>query len=242
MILTVVAHLLLLLLLLRLAPPLTEPKKERAPTSFSLLPDRDEAAKPAAQGKAAKVAPRKSGDASASNKASPAPASAPVRPVTPPTPPAFAPGLLPGGKTLFDAVDIATMRPADGGRGAGNDGNEGDGKDSASVYGPGEGSGGKRLYNAEWYREPTNSELNGYLPANAPPDGWGMVACRTIDDYRVDNCRSLGESPLGSGFARALRLAAWQFRIRPPRLGGKPLVGEWVRIRITYTQGSGVLK
>jgi protein TonB len=44
----------------------------------------------------------------------------------------------------------------------------------------------------------------------------------------------MGESPLGSGFARAVREAAWQFRVLPPRINGQPVIGAWVRIRITY--------
>ena len=238
-ILTVLAHLLLLLLLLRLAPPLTERKPEEPPTSFSLLPDRGEAPKPAAQGKTTKVQPQKSGDSAKVDTPRPV---AQAKPVETPVPPPFAPGVIPNSKALFDSFDLAKVQGSGGGRTGDNDGEAGDGKDSRSVYGPGEGSGGQRLYNAEWYREPSNSELNGYLPADAPPTGWGMVACRTIEDYHVDNCRSLGESPLGSGFARSLRLAAWQFRVRPPRLGGKPLIGAWVRIRIEYTQGNAVLK
>ena len=53
--------------------------------------------------------------------------------------------------------------------------------------------------------------------------------------FHVDNCVELGESP-GSGYARAVREAAWQFLVLPPRIGGKMMVGTWVRIRISYTE------
>jgi hypothetical protein len=108
------------------------------------------------------------------------------------------------------------------------------------AIGPGEGPGGRQLFNAQWYRRPTNAELSGYLPANAPRTGWGVIACQTIEHYEVENCRALGEFPLGSGFARAVRQAAWQFRVIPPRVDGKPMIGTWVRIRIEYTNGAVV--
>lgn len=92
---------------------------------------------------------------------------------------------------------------------------------------------GEVLYAAEWARKPTNTELSGYLPPNAP-DGWGLVACRTVEGNRVEDCIELGQSPRGSRLASAVRQAAWQFRVRPPRKNGKPLVGSWVQIRIDY--------
>jgi protein TonB len=108
--------------------------------------------------------------------------------------------------------------------------------DTARV---GTGPNGQPLYAAEWYREPTDRELSGYLPPRMPDGGgWGLVACRTAARYHVEDCVELGNSPPGSHLASAVRQAAWQFLVRPPRKGGRDMVGEWVRIRIDYLQGS----
>ncbi|BBC72224.1 conserved hypothetical protein [Altererythrobacter sp. B11] len=93
---------------------------------------------------------------------------------------------------------------------------------------------GEPLYAARWYREPSDDELAGYLSTARP--GWGLIACKTAPDYRVEDCVALGEEPQGSQLARAILAAAWQFKVRPPRLGGKDMIGEWVRIRITYSR------
>jgi len=104
----------------------------------------------------------------------------------------------------------------------------------------GTGPNGEPLYAAEWYREPTNQELSTYLPKTMPEGGgWGLVACRTIARYHVDDCIELGQGPPGSHLAGAVRQAAWQFLVRPPRVGGKVMVGEWVRIRIDYSVSNG---
>ncbi|NJC04467.1 protein TonB [Sphingomonas kaistensis] len=96
----------------------------------------------------------------------------------------------------------------------------------------GTGPNGERLYAAAWQRgEPTEQEMRGYLQTAQP--GWALIACRTVPDFKVDDCVALGESP-GSQMARAVLAAAWQFRIRPPRVGGRYQVGEWVEIHYRY--------
>jgi len=119
------------------------------------------------------------------------------------------------------------------------------GNDAQLADGPGDSErvgtapNGQPLYAAEWYREPTNQELSTYLPPRMPDGGgWGLVACKTIARYHVDDCVELGNSPPGSHLASAVRQAAWQFLVRPPRKGGREMVGEWVRIRIDYLQGT----
>lgn len=97
----------------------------------------------------------------------------------------------------------------------------------------GTGPHGEVLYAPEWARHPTRAELSGYLPHNAP-DGFGLIACKTIPGDRVDDCVEIDQEPHGSHLASAVRQAAWQFRIRPPRKNGVPMIGAWVGIRIDY--------
>lgn len=104
--------------------------------------------------------------------------------------------------------------------------------------GAGSGPGGATLYPADWYREPTDAELGGYLKPGMPREGSGTIACRTVAQHHVEDCYILGESPRGSGFARSVLNAAWQFLVMPPRVNGKEQVGAWVSIRITYYDGA----
>jgi protein TonB len=94
---------------------------------------------------------------------------------------------------------------------------------------------GEPMYAATWYREPSDDELRGYLSTATGP-GWALITCRTVADFRVEDCVGLDEYPERSQIMRAVLAAAWQFRVRPPRRGGVSRVGEWVRIRIDYLE------
>jgi protein TonB len=164
----------------------------------------------------------------------PQPQSQPVPvPITPPVPPeAKSPApVIWMTRQQYRSTDLAgkqgTAQPSDTG--------SGDSSAPDSALAQGRGPHGEPLYAAEWYREPTDAQLSPYIPERARGrSGWGVVACRTVANYRVEDCQELDDSPRGSGYAGAVRQAAFQFRVRPPRVGGKYQVGAWVRILITY--------
>jgi protein TonB len=202
--------LLLLLVLLTLGNRIQPPAAVK-PLVVLLLPAQRSAAAPAAS-KVPAARPQ------THPKTTLAPKPPPVVPIKPPiaAPP---PGLLPMSKEDLAASDLATLAKS----GSGSD------SDSKAV---GTAPNGDILYAAEWARHPTDAELDGYLPKNAP-DGFGLVACKTIPEDRVEDCTDIDETP-GSHLAAAVRNAAWQFRVRPPRKNGKELVGSWVEIEIDY--------
>jgi hypothetical protein len=129
-------------------------------------------------------------------------------------------------KEEMAAADISKLGKSGVGAGRSSAG------DSQEV---GRGPHGEVLYAAEWAREPTNAEVSGYLPPKMPDGGgYGTIICKTLPQNRVDDCQELDNYPRGSRLASAVRQAAWQFRVRPPRKNGQDMVGEWVRIRIYY--------
>lgn len=218
---------LLALLLLGLVPALEKKAHESQPVSFVMSngPEQQDStqAKAGSRTRATQRAPEQ-------------PPSVPPPPV-PPTP-------VPKPETAseanirwithneFAASSLANARSTARAAAPAPAGNEGNGvADSMSV---GNGPNGEVLYQAEWYTRPTDAQLNTYVPANMRTTGWGLIACRTIAGYRVEDCREMGEFPPGSGYGRAARQAAWQFRVRPPMRNRRPLVGSWVRIRIDY--------
>jgi hypothetical protein len=147
-------------------------------------------------------------------------------PIVPPPPVTLhLPGVIMLSQSDYAASNIGKIKGTAG---------TGDGTQTASAGEAGgdpsigTGPGGEPMYAAEWYRKPTRAEMSTYLPAGKL--GWGVIACRTIARYHVEDCRELGETP-GSRIAGAVRQAAWQFLIRPPRKGGQPMLGVWVRIR-----------
>ena len=185
------------------------------------------------------VRPKANVDARSAPKA--APRATPTRrptnppPVTvPPPPPVVFPDMIILSSRDFAAADIGTIKrsPVTGGGAEG----AAESADSGTGNAVGTGPDGQPMYNAQWYREPTRAEMATYMPKRrVSGDAWGLIVCKTIERYRVDDCHQLGESP-GSGISGAMRQAAWQFQIRPPRKGGQPMIGAWVRIRFDVTE------
>jgi protein TonB len=221
-------HLLLLLLLLRLAPPDAFDDPTSKPTTVTLLPG-EEAAPVEAPQPAEKPQPAAGGAPAKAVQSPPRPIPIPQPKSAPEQPAKDSPLKLWEGMEKFNLANVRGTGPA---KGAGDPGASAGAGDAVVGTAPG----GEALYNAAWHRRPSTAELATYLPPRMQ-NGWGMIACRTVPDYRVEDCKEIGQSPPGSGLSRAVRLASWQFRVRPPRVGGKFLVGEWVRIRIEWTEG-----
>jgi protein TonB len=160
----------------------------------------------------------------------PPPLLPPVNPVKVPPP---SPDIIKVSKSEFDAMDLSKL-PASGESGSAE--GKGSGQGSKGIMGPGLGPGGAQLYPVAWLREPYDSELSPYLAAlkRIPPGASADIACRMAAHNRVENCQIIGENPRGTGLAKALRLAAWQFLVKPPRVDNKPQLGVWVRIHFDF--------
>jgi periplasmic protein TonB len=222
------AEALLILAVLSLGWTRDEPKQpDRNLVSVSLEASEQKAP---AKAKAAKVQPKAD---PAQAQAAPPPSQAQQPDQSPPA--AATPHPIPRDQMAGFDISKLPRQPAPApaaGKGMMGPPNLGVPGDSKRV---GTAPGGQPMYAAAWYREPYDDELRGYLSTAQGP-GWALIACRTAPNFRVENCVGLDEYPDGSNLQRAVLAAAWQFQVRPPRIGGVSQVGAWVRIRIDYTQ------
>jgi protein TonB len=218
LIITLIIHALLMLMLLNLATfRKYVPMGSSRLISVSVSPNQDDAARSKSQTKTKQAAAKAQAAA---------PRTAPPAPVPPPNPVPSVPDypvmrISPDEMASLDNTMRTQHAPASADAGGSGQ------SDSAKA---GSGPQGQQLYAAEWYREPTDTELRFYMPKNVI--GYGDIGCRTVARFHVEDCVILGESPRGSGLGYAVSQAAWQFLVRPPRINGHYQVGEWVKIRI----------
>lgn len=226
---------LLILMFLFLAPNIAPKDKPRPTTlSFNLEKgDRNETRDAVDKQEDAQSQARKSETRLKETRPRPEVAPTPV----PPPPVVASPNVIWMPRREFAASDISKAERLPGppaGASKADAGRERAGRVAGDTAIVGTAPNGEPLYDEEWYRPPTDAELATYLPAGWKQNGWGMIACRTVANFRVEDCVELADAPRGSRLAGAARQAAFQFRVRPPRVGGRSLVGAWVRIRIDY--------
>lgn len=230
-ILTLVIEAILILAILSLGQVGSKPPRSAGGNLVSVSIEQDKADRPATKttpkAAASLATPQQAGRAPAATHSAAALLPRPV--VTPSTAPQ--PFM-----TMAGALDISKLPRQPGPAGPskkmfGPPGSNASAGDSKRV---GTAPNGQPMYAAAWYREPYPDELAGYLSTAEGP-GWALIACRTAPDWRVEDCVALDEYPNGSNIARAVLAASWQFRVRPPQIGGVYKIGEWVRIRIDYT-------
>lgn len=207
---------LLVIILLTLNPPqFGAPKGDNRPKVFTLTPDQV----------SKKAATTRKQQRAATTKTKTPPPNTP--PVPPPLPLTDIPGMITLKKQDYVASNIGNIKSQRAPATADAD----DGDTSGDSVAIGSGPHGEPLYAAEWYREPTEAQTGPYIPKNLAGGAAALIACKTAPRYHVEDCVILGEDPPGTGLARGIREAAFQFLVIPPRKGGKPIIGAWVRIR-----------
>ncbi|WP_086127872.1 hypothetical protein [Sphingomonas sp. IBVSS2] len=232
LLLALAIELLLVLLLLFFVPPVPGRKDGGRTTVFGIEASKGEDSpdkKPAEKQQQKKAAKAQRAPAQTQP---PPPVPVPVETPVPVGPPTF----LKLSRNDYRQGDIAKVpsRASDADASDNANANTGGGGHADDSPVVGKAPNGEPLYGVEWYRKPTNAELEFYRPRNGIKTGIGKLACRTAPRYRVVDCQIIGQSPAGSGFGNAALQASWQFLLRPPRLGGKSLIGVWVFVDIEY--------
>lgn len=88
---------------------------------------------------------------------------------------------------------------------------------------------------AKWKVVPSRDLLARYFgkaSLHRTKAGYVEISCVAVQPDRLTDCVKLSEPP-GTHYARALILAAQEFRVIPPSINGVPQFGSRVRVHLT---------
>jgi hypothetical protein len=229
--LALAVELLVALLLWFIAPILPDEKPLPTTTTFGIQAP-GETEQPARTEREQKAAKRRGSDKARDPTAKPIETPPPPTPPTEPLPQTF----IRMSRAEYRAADIAgkgtTPRPSERDPAVATASESQPGDSPVVRRGPN----GEPVYGVGWYRRgPTQAEVGPYISHRAlGRPGKGVILCRMVADHRVEDCQEVAESPRGSGYAGTVRQAAWQFRVRPPRVGGRETIGKLVEITLRF--------
>jgi TonB family protein len=95
-----------------------------------------------------------------------------------------------------------------------------------------------QVTNPDWEKIPNGDDFAARFPPQALEAGKGGradIECKVAAEGFLKNCRVVSETPKGEGFGNAALAMAWDFKMKPQSVDGKPVEGASVHIPIRFT-------